>query len=97
MDYVAVAQGLLIPFLGTALGASLVFFLRRDIGFRHQSLLSNKRDQFLVIEFVIHGLGHHAADVIPAASVLTADGQDVFQQMIPSDQSSLLCCVQSVP
>ena len=31
MDYVAVAQGLLIPFLGTALGASLVFFLRRDI------------------------------------------------------------------
>ena len=31
MDYVAVAQGLLIPFLGTALGASLVFFLRRDM------------------------------------------------------------------
>ena len=31
MDYVAVAQGLLIPFLGTTLGASLVFFLRREM------------------------------------------------------------------
>ena len=31
MDYAAVAQGLLIPFLGTVLGASLVFFLRRDM------------------------------------------------------------------
>jgi len=31
MDYVAVAQGLLIPFLGTTLGASLVFFRRRDM------------------------------------------------------------------
>ena len=34
MDYAAVAQGLLIPFLGTALGASLVFFLRRDMPLR---------------------------------------------------------------
>ncbi len=34
MDYVVVAQGLLIPFLGTALGASLVFFLRRDMPLR---------------------------------------------------------------
>ena len=31
VDYAAIAQGLLIPFLGTALGASLVFFLRRDV------------------------------------------------------------------
>jgi len=28
MDIAAIVQGLLIPFLGTSLGASLVFFLR---------------------------------------------------------------------
>ena len=31
MGYIAVAQGLLIPFLGTTLGAALVFFLRREM------------------------------------------------------------------
>ena len=31
MDIAVIAQGLMLPFLGTTLGASLVFFLRRDI------------------------------------------------------------------
>ena len=31
MDYLAVAQGLALPFLGTTLGAALVFFLKREI------------------------------------------------------------------
>ena len=31
MDYLAVAQGLLLPFLGTTLGAALVFLLKRDM------------------------------------------------------------------
>lgn len=39
MDYVTVAQGLLIPFLGTVLGASLVFFLRREIPLRLSKVL----------------------------------------------------------
>lgn len=39
MDYVAVAQGLLIPFLGTALGASLVFFLRGQMPARLSKVL----------------------------------------------------------
>lgn len=34
MDYMVVAQGLLIPFLGTTLGAALVFFLRREMPMR---------------------------------------------------------------
>ena len=31
VDYVTVAQGLMLPFLGTTLGAAVVFFLRRDM------------------------------------------------------------------
>ena len=31
MDYAAVAQTLMLPFLGTSLGAAVVFFLRRDM------------------------------------------------------------------
>lgn len=31
MDYITVAQGLLLPLLGTTLGAAVVFFLRRDM------------------------------------------------------------------
>lgn len=31
MDYVVVAQGLLLPFLGTSLGAATVFFLCREV------------------------------------------------------------------
>jgi len=39
MDYMAVAQGLLIPFLGTALGASLVFFPHGQVPTRLSKLL----------------------------------------------------------
>ena len=31
MDYITIAQGLALPFLGTSLGAALVFFLKREV------------------------------------------------------------------
>ena len=33
-------KGLLIPFLGTALGASLVFFMKRELNVKLQNMLS---------------------------------------------------------
>lgn len=36
----AIAKGLLIPFLGTALGSALVFFMRKDLDVRVQKMLS---------------------------------------------------------
>ena len=35
-----IAKGLLIPFLGTALGAALVFFMTKELDFRIQKMLS---------------------------------------------------------
>ena len=35
-----IARGLLIPFLGTALGAGLVFFMRKELDLRLQNMLS---------------------------------------------------------
>ena len=35
-----IARGLLIPFLGTALGAGLVFFMRKELNLRLQNMLS---------------------------------------------------------
>ena len=35
-----IARGLLIPFLGTALGSALVFFMRRELSIRLQNMLS---------------------------------------------------------
>ena len=35
-----IAKGLLIPFLGTALGAALVFFMKKDLDARIQKMLS---------------------------------------------------------
>jgi len=35
-----IAKGLLIPFLGTALGSALVFFMKRELDARIQKILS---------------------------------------------------------
>ena len=35
-----IAKGLLIPFLGTALGAALVFFMKKELDLRLQKMLS---------------------------------------------------------
>ena len=39
MTYI-IAKGLLIPFLGTALGAALVFFMKKELNPRIQKMLS---------------------------------------------------------
>lgn len=39
VDYATAAQGILIPFLGTSLGAATVFFLRREVPARLQKAL----------------------------------------------------------
>ena len=39
MNYI-IAKGLLIPFLGTALGAALVFFMKKELDIRLQNMLS---------------------------------------------------------
>ncbi|MBR1639076.1 MAG: ZIP family metal transporter [Treponema sp.] len=39
MTYI-IAKGLLIPFLGTSLGAALVFFMKKDLDYRIQKILS---------------------------------------------------------
>ena len=39
MNYI-IAKGLLIPFLGTALGSALVFFMKKDLDARIQKMLS---------------------------------------------------------
>lgn len=39
MNYI-IAKGLLIPFLGTALGSALVFFMKRELDLRIQKILS---------------------------------------------------------
>ena len=35
-----IAKGLLIPFLGTALGSTLVFFMKKELDVRIQKMLS---------------------------------------------------------
>ena len=35
-----IARGLLIPFLGTSLGAALVFFMKRELNLKLQNMLS---------------------------------------------------------
>ena len=35
-----IAKGLLIPFLGTSLGAALVFFMKKELSIRLQKMLS---------------------------------------------------------
>ena len=39
MNYI-IAKGLLIPFLGTALGSALVFFMKKELDTRIQKMLS---------------------------------------------------------
>ena len=39
MNYI-IAKGLLIPFLGTALGSALVFFMKKELDSRIQKMLS---------------------------------------------------------
>ena len=39
MTYI-IAKGLLIPFLGTALGSMLVFFMKKELDLRIQNMLS---------------------------------------------------------
>ena len=39
MTYI-IAKGLLIPFLGTALGSALVFFMKKELDARIQKILS---------------------------------------------------------
>ena len=39
MNYI-IAKGLLIPFLGTALGSALVFFMKKELDSRIQKILS---------------------------------------------------------
>ena len=54
------------------------FLGRRDKGLRDQELVRDMGDQFLVIELIVHALGDSAADLVSAAAVFTADGDDVF-------------------
>ena len=38
--FILIARGLLIPFLGTSLGAALVFFMKKELNLRLQNMLS---------------------------------------------------------